>query len=275
MRRESIAGAVFLFASAAFFAVSPHASNADGGKKVTASTPAPHLTIDARRFNFGNVEEGIDLEHTFKITNTGNAPLMLYDAKSTCGCTVAKMSNKRLQSGESSELTIVVDTAMKQNKVEKTVNLLSNDPEKPDLELVLAMNVRDPHKGLKGDVGAKIFHDEKCISCHVDQGFGLFGGDLYEADCAMCHGKEAKGAVGPGLLGPYSNEVYAKHIENVIAYGSTRHRSMPGFLSDAGGPLNQAQVDSIVKFLAQKAEGKSKRGQTVPAKINHAKSPTQ
>jgi mono/diheme cytochrome c family protein len=274
MRSKTVAVIAFLLALS-FLALPPPPASIADSKKASTTIPSPRLTVDARRFNFGSVDEGVDIEHTFKITNTGNAPLALYDAKSTCGCTVAKLTNKNLQSGESSELTIVVDTSMKQSKVEKTVNLLSNDPANPDLELILAMNVRDPHKGMKGDVGAKIFHDEKCISCHVDQGFGLFGGDLYEADCAMCHGTEAKGAVGPGLLGPYSNEVYAKHVADVIAHGSKRHRSMPGFLSEAGGPLNQEQVDSIVKYLAGRAEARAKHWRNAPADDKGAKSPTR
>ena len=94
---------------------------------------------------------------------------------------------------------------MKQGKITKTVSLSSNDPVNPTITLYLSMNVKNPHIGLTEDGRAKIFVSDRCNSCHVAKGAGLFGKDLYEADCAMCHGKQGLGTIGPQLLGPYEN----------------------------------------------------------------------
>src|SRR5690606_17240954 len=109
----------------------------------------------------------------------------------------------------------------------------------------ITMEVPNLHIGLEESGKAKILTNEKCMSCHVDRGVGLAGKDLYQADCAMCHGEGAEGAVGGALVyGDYSDEKYKEHIRQVISYGSKTHRSMPGFLDKAGGPLVKEQIDS-------------------------------
>lgn len=226
------------------------------GQNKAASASGPSISLDAESHNFGLVEEGVELKHTFKISNVGSAVLQLHDPYSSCGCTVPTLTKHRLKPGEQTDLVVVVDTAMKQNKVIKTVYLSSNDPRRATVPIYLSMNVKDPHIGMTGDVGIKIFNDQRCAGCHVAKGIGVYGNELYQADCAMCHGKKAQGAVGPELIGPYDNEVFKNNVEQVISYGSKTHRSMPGFLAQAGGPLSKEQIDSIMKYLSALSKGK-------------------
>lgn len=215
----------------------------------------PQIEIKPLAVDLGNLEEGVEVTRNFDITNTGNAKLEIYDAHSSCGCTVPSLTKNDLEPGESTRLEILVDTSMKQGKVEKSVEVSSNDPLKPVLPIKLKMNVANRHTGMSEEGIVKIFTSEKCTSCHVDQGVGLAGQALFEADCAMCHGKDARGAVGGALIyGDYSNEKYARHIKDVISFGSKTHRSMPGFLDSAGGPLIEAQVDSLVAYLKKLSE---------------------
>jgi mono/diheme cytochrome c family protein len=210
----------------------------------------PSIEVDQRKFDFGKVKEGIELKHSFTLKNGGSTKLTLYEAYSTCGCTVPKLAKNELKAGETTSLDVVVDTAMKQDKVTKTVFVSSDDPAHPVLPIDLSMDVENAHTGMTDLTGTKIFTDQHCASCHVDQGVGLYGKDLFEADCAMCHGIAAQGAVGPALRGPYNNKVFAAHIKDVISHGSKTHRSMPGFLGDNGGPLTEKQIESIVKYLS-------------------------
>ena len=48
----------------------------------------PIMTFEETEFDFGTIEGGTNVEHVFKFTNTGTAPLVIVDAKSSCGCTV-------------------------------------------------------------------------------------------------------------------------------------------------------------------------------------------
>jgi cytochrome c5 len=221
-----------------------------GPKAAIASSPA-HLSFDIDHFDFGKVDEGVEVKHTFTVKNSGGRVLTIYDVYTTCGCTIPKLTKKILKPGESTSLQIVIDTAMKQNAVTKKVFVSSNDPQHRVSVLSLALDVRDPHIGMSNETAAKIFTNERCAVCHVAQGVGLFGEELYRADCAMCHGVKARGAVGPGLIGPYDSAAYATRMRSVLTYGSKIHRSMPGFLAEAGGPLDKSQIDSIVKYLAK------------------------
>jgi mono/diheme cytochrome c family protein len=210
----------------------------------------PSIEVDQQKFDFGKVKEGSELKHTFTLKNVGSSKLTLYEAYSTCGCTVPKLAKNELKPNETTNLEVAVDTAMKQDKVTKTVFVSSDDPAHPVLPVDLSMDVENVHTAMSDITGTKIFTDQHCASCHVDQGVGLYGKDLFEADCAMCHGIAAKGGVGPALRGPYVNKVFAEHIKDVISHGSKTHHSMPGFLGDTGGPLTEKQIDSIVNYLS-------------------------
>lgn len=214
-----------------------------------AGSAKPKITLDSQVFDFGNVDEGARVTHTFKIKNTGTGILQLQSAYASCGCTLAKLGKKTLLSGDTTDLNITVDTTMKHDAVTKTVHVSSNDPVRPIIAIDLNMLVHNPHKDLTMQGKAKIFADQHCASCHVARGAGQLGRDLYNADCAMCHGPKAEGGSGPPLIGVYENQIYAKHIEDVISKGSSEHNYMPGFSTEAGGPLAKAQVDSLVTYL--------------------------
>jgi mono/diheme cytochrome c family protein len=219
---------------------------------------APRISFDSVVQDLGKVDEGVEVHCQFKVANRGSSPLEIEDVKSSCGCTFPVWKQKRLMPGESAILPVTVDTAMKQDKVEKTMDVISNDPLSGFVTLTVKLDINDPHSqlamGKDGKGAAKIFKSEKCISCHVDGGVGQFGKELFEADCAMCHrpGAHGKASVGPVLESlDYSDPTFVKTVKNVICYGSKTHRSMPGFLGDAGGPLAPEQIDSLVSYLKE------------------------
>ena len=219
-------------------------------KPLAIQKSASRLMIEPSEYNFGLIDEGIEVSHDFSLTNKSQQVINIYNAYATCGCTVPKLLKHSLKPNETTILKITVDTTMKLGNITKSVFIVTNDTKNPKQEIKLIMNVKDPHKGLSKEKMAKIFTSEKCTSCHVARGIGLFGRDLYNADCAMCHGPKAEGAVGPKLIGPYYDKNYYTNITKVASFGSPSHPSMPGFLSDAGGPLNKDQIDSIVKYLS-------------------------
>jgi len=243
--------AILFFCSIALVFYTCASGGADG---------APNIVIEPPSFDFSKVEEGAIIKHDFKVLNNGNADLNLFRAYASCGCTTATLSKKLLKPGEQADLLVSIDTAMKQEKVAKLVYVSSNDPQHSVVSIKLLMDVQDPHRGMARDGETKIFSDQHCASCHVARGVGKLGMDLYNADCAMCHGPKAEGAVGPALFGPYNDPSFKNQIVRVTSFGSTVHRSMPGFLKQSGGPLSSAEIDSIVAYLHKlsQARGVSK-----------------
>lgn len=85
----------------------------------------PEITFEETEFDFGQIEQGTNVEHTFVFTNTGDAPLVLTGASSTCGCTVPTFTEDPIAPGEKGEMLVQFDgTGF--NQVTKTVTLRAN-----------------------------------------------------------------------------------------------------------------------------------------------------
>ena len=82
------------------------------------------------------------------------------------------------------------------------------------------------------------------------------GYNLYEANCARCHGANGEGGIGPVLndqvkLFSHLNEQY---IHNVLTVGGryvcgNAKSVMPVWADTNGGPLNYIQIDDLIAFI--------------------------
>ena len=75
--------------------------------------------------DYGTIEKGSDGVRVFEFTNTGNAPLIISDVKSTCGCTVPKKPEGPIMPGETGEIQVKYDTN-RVNPIRKTITVISN-----------------------------------------------------------------------------------------------------------------------------------------------------
>ncbi len=86
----------------------------------------PVMTFEEKEFDFGTIDQGTPQEHTFVFTNTGEAPLIITNASSSCGCTIPDYpKNTPIQPGEKGEL-VVKFNGSGMNQVIKTVTLNTN-----------------------------------------------------------------------------------------------------------------------------------------------------
>lgn len=51
---------------------------------------AAKMEFKSETFDYGEIQKGSDGIGYFEFTNTGDAPLVIKDVKSSCGCTVPK-----------------------------------------------------------------------------------------------------------------------------------------------------------------------------------------
>ena len=65
-----------------------------------AAKMVPVMTFDRVEHDFGTIQRGEAQETVFSFTNTGNAPLIITDAKSSCGCTVPNPPKDPIAPGE-------------------------------------------------------------------------------------------------------------------------------------------------------------------------------
>jgi hypothetical protein len=75
--------------------------------------------------DYGTIEKGSDGVRVFEFTNTGNAPLIISNVKSTCGCTVPKKPDGPIMPGETGEISVKYDTN-RVNPIRKTITVTSN-----------------------------------------------------------------------------------------------------------------------------------------------------
>ncbi len=75
--------------------------------------------------DYGTIQKGADGVRIFEFTNTGDAPLIISNAKSTCGCTVPNWPKDPIMPGKSGEIKVKYDTK-RVSPIRKTITITSN-----------------------------------------------------------------------------------------------------------------------------------------------------
>lgn len=114
-------------------------SFAANAQEKVAKIEFKETTID-----YGVIEKGADGVRVFEFTNTGDAPLIITDVKSSCGCTVPKKPDGPIAPGKTGEISVKYDTN-RVNPIRKTITVLSN-AETPTVALKIKGEVIDPSK---------------------------------------------------------------------------------------------------------------------------------
>ncbi len=90
------------------------------------SGPLPIINFERTDHDFGTVTEGQKVSYTYKITNTGEAPLVIQNAQPSCGCTVPTFSKDPIPVGGSGFVTAEFDSSGKPGINNKTITVTSN-----------------------------------------------------------------------------------------------------------------------------------------------------
>ncbi|WP_316753697.1 DUF1573 domain-containing protein [Pedobacter gandavensis] len=97
------------------------------------------LEIDNPVYNFGTLKTGEEIRHVFLLTNKSKTPLIIKNANTTCGCTVALIPKKPIFFNQQDSIVAVFssNTTGMQNKV---ITVFSNSADSIKL-LTLVGNV--------------------------------------------------------------------------------------------------------------------------------------
>jgi hypothetical protein len=92
---------------------------------------APVMTFDSEIHDFGTIDQGGDGTYLFKFKNTGKEPLIISNAKGSCGCTVPSWPKEPIGPGATGTIKVTYDTK-RLGGFTKTVTISSNSktPEK-------------------------------------------------------------------------------------------------------------------------------------------------
>lgn len=86
------------------------------------------MSFEDETIDYGDVDKGSDGLRVFKFTNTGDAPLLIEDIKSTCGCTIPKKPEGPVMPGASSTIEVKYDTN-RVGPIRRTITVYSNADE--------------------------------------------------------------------------------------------------------------------------------------------------
>ncbi len=88
--------------------------------------PTTTIQFDESEFDFGTIDEGEKVSHTYKFTNTGSEPLIIKDAKGSCGCTVPSWPKDPVAPGATGEMLVEFNSKGKSGSQNKRVTITAN-----------------------------------------------------------------------------------------------------------------------------------------------------
>ncbi|MEO5570278.1 MAG: DUF1573 domain-containing protein [Bacteroidia bacterium] len=116
---------IILFMSLGLVASAQDEKTAPAVKDSINDPNAPEITFESDLHDFGTIEFSGNGVYNFKFTNTGKSPLIISNARGSCGCTVPKWSKEPIKKGESGEINVSYDTK-RPGPFTKTVTITSN-----------------------------------------------------------------------------------------------------------------------------------------------------
>ena len=140
---------VFVFCLFSFFACQHSEKKADFGSSIVAdseneqaleATLAEAKKEEAERkktlssvgfdrmlHDFGSIGADADYTTSFTIKNTGKKPLLIYEVKASCGCTVPTWNKKPIAPGASGQIEVTFHPGKSQlGQQDKTISVITN-----------------------------------------------------------------------------------------------------------------------------------------------------
>src|SRR5262245_1207226 len=125
---------------AAATAVALASSSAAGGD-APASGERPKIAFDRMRHEFGAVKQNAEVKTEFTVENKGTAPLHVQSVRGDCGCANASISEREVRPGGKSTISVTFHTYTFVGPQKKHVHVVSDDPEKPEVDLEVLVDV--------------------------------------------------------------------------------------------------------------------------------------
>ena len=108
---------------------------------INAQDKVAKIEFKSDTIDYGTIEKGSDGVRVFEFTNTGNAPLIISNVTSSCGCTVPSWTKDPVLPGKTGKIDVKYDTN-RVNPIRKTITVMSN-AENPTFALKIKGDVID------------------------------------------------------------------------------------------------------------------------------------
>jgi hypothetical protein len=102
-------------------------SGSASAENVTAALEnAPEVTFEKLAHDFGPIFSGEKVTYNFRFTNTGNAPLIIINTRSGCGCTVGDYPKEPIPPGGEARVKVMFNSAGRRGFQSESVRVVTN-----------------------------------------------------------------------------------------------------------------------------------------------------
>jgi hypothetical protein len=98
----------------------------DPASTVDPDGPVAVFNFATTVHDFGTINEGDVVQHTFEFTNEGETPLIIQDVKAPCGCTTPNWTKTPVAPGEKGVIDVKFDSRNKPGVQNKKVTITAN-----------------------------------------------------------------------------------------------------------------------------------------------------
>jgi hypothetical protein len=84
------------------------------------------LTVEKETYDFGNIAEGTQATHEFKLKNTGDQPVVISNVQASCGCTTPAWTKDPILPGKTGMVKAVYNSEGRPGSFNKSITVTSN-----------------------------------------------------------------------------------------------------------------------------------------------------
>jgi len=131
----------------------------------TTTTPAPAVTpvdpnapvmsFESEVVDYGTIEQNADGVRYFTFTNTGKEPLIISNARGSCGCTVPTWPKEPIKPGETAKIKVKYATN-RLGAINKSVTIYSNATEPTKVVRIKGNVIAPKTSPVKEDTGTPV-----------------------------------------------------------------------------------------------------------------------
>ncbi len=96
---------------------------------------AAKINFAQSTFDFGKIKQGESVSFEYTFTNTGKSDLLIRKVTAACGCTAVITSANMIPAGKTGTIKTTFNSAGKVGQQNKTITVITNDPENPKVIL--------------------------------------------------------------------------------------------------------------------------------------------
>lgn len=218
-----------------------------------AQAPGP-LAFDALHKQVVARAGQTNITVSFTVTNTSPAPVLIHDVVPSCGCSAAQFPAKpwTLPPGALGQVSITTDLRGKHGSLLKSAVVQASSGTRTLTYQVDIQEPATPAERARNQSLAKadrqaVFRGE-CAKCHAEPTKGKLGKELFTAACGICHEAEHRATQVPDLKALKQPTTRHYWLQWII-HGKPE-TLMPGFSASSGGPLTDAQIQSLADLLS-------------------------